>query len=239
MRFLFDDFVFEPEAHRLTRDGRGVSLAPKPLTLLAHLLNRRPSVVPERELRDLLWPESFVGYNSLGQVVAALRRALGEGGRHLIRNYYGAGYAFQGDVVEEEPSKGLATEPRPRWLRFLGRTGAGVFVVDRHQRIILWNAGAERLLGHPPDRVLGKPCHQVIAGARNGEPWCRSGCGVLRDLRSGALPGDVDVLTRTRRGEPIRVGFSVLAIPTRRGLLAAHIMREEPKPRPRREILTG
>lgn len=224
MRFLFGSCVFEPEAHRLTSAGRAVPLAPKPLALLAHLLSRRPSIVSVQELRDLLWPETFVGYNSLAQVVAALRRALGARGRGLIQTTYGVGYSFQGEV-EEEGDPPRVPMSRPRWLNILGRTRAGVFVVDEGQRIILWNAGAERLLGRPACDVLGKACHEVIAGERDGRRWCRAGCRVQRVLRCGALPRDVEMLTHTRRGRPIPIAFSVLAVSAPGGPLAAHFMR--------------
>lgn len=110
MRFLFGECVLELQARRLTRAGKVVPLAPKPLALLEHLLSRRPSVVPERQLRSLLWPETFVSYNSLAQVVSELRKAVGE--RGLIRTAYGVGYAFDGAAVEEHepplPSRGEA-----------------------------------------------------------------------------------------------------------------------------------
>ena len=114
----------------------------------------------------------------------------------------------------------------PPWLPALGRTRAGVFVVDARQRIVLWNKGAERLLGHSAAQVLGKPCYQVIAGVRDGKAWCQSNCGVQRKLGCGALPSDVELLTRTQPGEPIWIGFSILAIPAGGEELAAHFMRD-------------
>src|SRR5512143_351496 len=107
MRFFFGDCILEPAARRLSRAGEAVPLSPKALLLLQHLLRRRPAVVSHRELRDVLWPGTFVGYNSLGQTVAELRRAVGDGNRQLIRTAYRAGYAFDGDVAEE------AEEPLP------------------------------------------------------------------------------------------------------------------------------
>jgi len=104
VRFHFGDCVFDSEARRLTRAGQPIPLAPKPLALLARLLHRRPAVVSQQELRDLLWPGTIVGYNNLGQVVAELRRALGDGEQRRVRTAYGAGYAFDGEVVEREPS---------------------------------------------------------------------------------------------------------------------------------------
>jgi DNA-binding winged helix-turn-helix (wHTH) protein len=119
LRFLFGDCVFEPAARRLTFSGRAVPLSPKALLLLQHLLSRRAAVVSQQELREVLWPGTFVGYNSLGQVVAELRRALGDHRRRLIRTAYRAGYAFDGEVVQEAEAapSGAAVLPayRLRW----------------------------------------------------------------------------------------------------------------------------
>ena len=119
MRFLFGDCVFEPTARRLTRAGVPARLSPKALLLLEHLLRRRPAVVSPQELRDVLWPGTFVSYNSLGQAVAELRRAVGDRGRQLIRTAYGAGYAFDGDVTEQSGAPVAGASGRPgyclRW----------------------------------------------------------------------------------------------------------------------------
>jgi len=111
MRFLFGDCVFDTESRRLTRAGQPVPLAPKPLALLECLLRRRPAVVPQQELRDLLWPRTFVGYNNLGQVVAELRRALADREQRLVRTAYGAGYGIDAAVLEEEPPPAEAGAP--------------------------------------------------------------------------------------------------------------------------------
>jgi DNA-binding winged helix-turn-helix (wHTH) protein len=103
MRFLFGDCVFEREARVLTREGASVHLSPKALLLLDHLLRCRPAVVSPQALRDVLWPRTIVGHNNLSQVMAELRRAIRDRRRAVIRTAYGAGYAFDG-VVEQEDS---------------------------------------------------------------------------------------------------------------------------------------
>lgn len=119
MRFLFGDCVFEPRTRRLTRDGVVVHIAPKALLLLQYLLRRRPALVSQPELRDVLWPGTFVGYSSIAQVVAELRKAIGDADRHLVRTAYGAGYAFDGEVVEEaEAALSSASEPAAFCLRW-------------------------------------------------------------------------------------------------------------------------
>jgi len=115
---------------------------------------------------------------------------------------------------------------RPSWLPALGRTRAGVFVVDATQRIILWNKGAERLLGYSASQVLGEPCHQIIAGKCYGKVWCHANCRVQRKLRRGSLPSGFDLLTHTRDGREIWLNISILAIPTDGIPLAVHFMRD-------------
>ena len=117
-------------------------------------------------------------------------------------------------------------KPRVSWLPALGRTRAGVFVVDASQRIILWNKGAERLLGYSASQVLGEPCHQIIAGMCHGKMWCHANCRVERKLRRRGLPSDFDLLTHTRSGREIWLNVSILAIPAGGMPLAAHFIRD-------------
>jgi hypothetical protein len=84
----------------------------------------------------VLWPETHVGLNSLSQVVVELRRALGERGGHRIRTAHRAGYAFDGDVVEEAESSPATGFPR---------------------HLLRW--GAVEIPLHPGENVLGRDLH--------------------------------------------------------------------------------
>jgi DNA-binding winged helix-turn-helix (wHTH) protein len=105
MRLRFADCVLDPEARELRRRDRPVPLSPRAFQLLALLLERRPRPVPQQQLRDALWPETHVGYTSLAQVVAEVRRAIGDsdGTDRRIRTLPRVGYAFVAPVVEERP----------------------------------------------------------------------------------------------------------------------------------------
>ena len=98
----------DAEARELRRGGVRVPLAPKALQLLTLLLESRPRALPHAELRDALWPATYVGYTSLAGVVREVRRAIGDTGRpsRLIRTVPRFGYAFSGkaEVDHEEPS---------------------------------------------------------------------------------------------------------------------------------------
>ncbi len=99
----FGRFVFDEARRELTRDGRRVALSPKAFELLALLLRERPRALSKAELRDRLWPNTFVGETSLPRVVGEVRRALGErpGEERLVRTVQRFGYAFVGDVSDD------------------------------------------------------------------------------------------------------------------------------------------
>jgi hypothetical protein len=60
----FGDCTFDPEARELLRAARRVDLAPKALELLQALLEARPRALSKAELRDRLWPDTFVSDTS-------------------------------------------------------------------------------------------------------------------------------------------------------------------------------
>ena len=101
MGVRFGEFVFEPESRRLLRDGRELRLGRKAFELLEFLVDRRPRALSKAQIRDRLWPRTFVSESSLGTVVSELRRALGDGARQprYIRTVYGFGYAFCGETA--------------------------------------------------------------------------------------------------------------------------------------------
>lgn len=118
---------------------------------------------------------------------------------------------------------------RPDPLEFLQHTADGVLAVDPEGRIVLWNAGAERLLGYPSREVLGRRCCDVLAGCDPaGNRICHEGCHVLTLIHRGELVHNYDLLTQTRDGRPIWLNMSTLAIPgSRKGLeMTVHVFRD-------------
>jgi len=64
--------------------------------LLEILVKRRPAVVANEELDELLWPHVYVARTSLTRLVSQVRLALGDEPREsrIIRTVYKTGYAF-------------------------------------------------------------------------------------------------------------------------------------------------
>lgn len=115
----FLDFVYDEGAREVRRGKKALGLSPKALELLGLLLKNRPRAMSKAELRDALWPKTFVGDASLARRVNELRTVLGDDAREprLIRTVYKFGYAFIGDVTDLAASPGRAAEPLPVcWL---------------------------------------------------------------------------------------------------------------------------
>ena len=100
MSFWFGDFELDQERRLLLRTGQPVPLEPKAYELLSLLLERRPRALSKAQIRDVVWPETFVSESTLAVVVNAVREALEDDARHprFIRRVHGFGYAFCGEA---------------------------------------------------------------------------------------------------------------------------------------------
>jgi DNA-binding winged helix-turn-helix (wHTH) protein len=112
MQLAFGDCVFDPAARQVWRAGAAVDLEPKMLALLEVLIERRPAVVKNEELDELLWPKVYVARTSLTRLVSELRALLGDTPRDskIIRTVYKTGYAFGAEVEVLYESPGLARD---------------------------------------------------------------------------------------------------------------------------------
>ncbi len=106
MRIRFGEYTLDDGRRQLLRAGEEVHLSPKAYELLKLLLAMRPHAVSKSDLQARLWPDAFVSEVNLAALVAEVRAALGEAGRHgrFIRTVHGFGYAFdfQSAIVEED-----------------------------------------------------------------------------------------------------------------------------------------
>lgn len=113
------------------------------------------------------------------------------------------------------------------WVKALGNTGNGLFVVDGTQRVVSWNRAAERLLGFAAASVVGCRCYDVVAGVLpSGEPWCRPNCGVQRSVRQGRLPPAVEITVLTKDKRTVRLDAACIVLPGKPTPLVAHLLRD-------------
>ena len=102
MRVSFGDCVLDLERRQLVRVDRDVHLTPKAFDLLALLVAERPRAVAKTEIRDRLWPGTFVSESNLTTLVTELRAALGDAARspRYVKTVHRFGYAFCGSAAE-------------------------------------------------------------------------------------------------------------------------------------------
>jgi DNA-binding winged helix-turn-helix (wHTH) protein len=103
MRLSFGEFTLDRATRQLLRAGGERHLEPKAFELLDLLLGRRPEAVSKSDIRDRLWPDTFVSESNLTDLVAQVRRGLGDSARRprFIRTVHGFGYAFAAEATEE------------------------------------------------------------------------------------------------------------------------------------------
>lgn len=156
MRVQFGEFSLDRATRQLLRGDEERHLEPKAFELLDLLLQRRPEAVSKPEIRDRLWPQTFVSESNLTGLVAQLREALGDDPRRpqYVRTVYGYGYAFSGQAMGPAVSSARkGTAPRVIWERkiiplqpgdnVLGRDEEAEVRIDspgvsrRHARIVV------------------------------------------------------------------------------------------------------
>jgi DNA-binding winged helix-turn-helix (wHTH) protein len=139
MRLCFSEFTLDRATRQLLRAGEEHHLEPKAFELLDLLLGRRPEAVSKGDIRDRLWPNTFVSESNLTDLVAQVRHALGDSPRRprFIRTVHGFGYAFSAEASEERPAppgrRHLA--PRVIWDQRTITLEAGENILGRDENV--------------------------------------------------------------------------------------------------------
>ena len=111
----FHPFRLDIENECLWRDNVRIPLTPKAFSLLEFLVERPGALVPQSELIEKLWPDTFVQPEVLKTHIRDLRSVLGDDARNprFIETQHRRGYRFIAQVRERgAPSKRLA-KPSP------------------------------------------------------------------------------------------------------------------------------
>lgn len=113
-----------------------------------------------------------------------------------------------------QPPEGRRAPDAARVLReALERAAEAVMVVDGRQRVVVWNAAAEKLLGWRKDDVVGRPCYRVVTGHdRTGHLVCCPGCPEFVMARTGEPIPPRDICYRGRDGRYVWVNQSTLVV---------------------------
>jgi DNA-binding winged helix-turn-helix (wHTH) protein len=168
-RFLFDRFCLDSDQKLLTRGDVPVRLTPRAFRLLEFLLRQRPKAVSKRDLLEHVWSGDIVEESNLKSLVLEIRSALEErGGRAAaIRTAFGFGYAFAGEVAEEELSQPQALVTL-RWVDGGVRLAAGLHLIGRGPDCAVMIDAASVSREHASLLVARHELRLTDVGSKNG-----------------------------------------------------------------------
>lgn len=111
-RFRFDEYVLDPAALALTRNGEPVALRRKTLLVFVHLVENRHRVVSKEELLACAWPGLRVEMQAVFQSISELRAVFGD--CSCIRTVRGIGYQWLAPTAADAPAPAGGQRPRGR-----------------------------------------------------------------------------------------------------------------------------
>ena len=73
------------------------------------------------------------------------------------------------------------------YLKLLEGLFEGIYIVDKHRKIIFWNKGSEHITGYSQDEVINHFCYQNILKHVDdkGTELCKNGCPLHHTLQTG------------------------------------------------------
>jgi DNA-binding winged helix-turn-helix (wHTH) protein/tetratricopeptide (TPR) repeat protein len=107
--YQFGEFVIDPAARELWRDGRLVALPPTVFDCLTYLLERHDRAVGRDELVAAVWGKTDVSDTLLGQTILRIRRELGDDAREqrIVRTIPRFGYRWVAPL-DSDSARGAA-----------------------------------------------------------------------------------------------------------------------------------
>jgi DNA-binding winged helix-turn-helix (wHTH) protein len=174
MRVSFGDCVLDLERRELLRGGEEVHLTPKALELLALLVAERPRAVAKTEIRDRLWPRTFVSESNLTTLVTELRAGLGDTARspRYVKTVHRFGYAFCGSAAEvSRRPRAARRRERHFTLEWAGEQAAlheGENVIGRDEDAVAWIESASVSRRHARIVVSDRTATLEDLGSKNG-----------------------------------------------------------------------
>ena len=206
MRLQLGEFTLDLESRQLRRSAEEIALEPKAFALLELLVTRRPRALSRAQIRDHLWPGTFVSESNLNTLVTQIRGALGDDPKApaFIRTVHGFGYAFCGTAREGAPAQPGAPKPgagfRLFWQDREAALGEGETILGRTDEASVWIDGPTVSRRHARIVVSGGRAVLEDLGSRNGT-WLRGeridSPRVLSDgdeIRLGRIPMVVRVV---------------------------------------------
>jgi PAS domain S-box-containing protein len=115
----------------------------------------------------------------------------------------------------------------PENFNALFNTADGVYIVNPELRIVYWNKGAERILGHSEKDVLNHDCFRIISGRENTDKLCcHTNCKVRSYLLKGMPVENFELKTHDKIGEEVWLNVSTLFSQKNGNDLIVHLIRD-------------
>jgi PAS domain S-box-containing protein len=129
------------------------------------------------------------------------------------------------DLTERKRAEKALKESEKKFKALFESTLDGIYVVDKHRRIIDWNNGAEHITGYSKEDVLGKDCKFLQLACDGCPDVCQEKCPMLRVFKEQkAIKGDVKNLTLLhKKGTRVPVRIIVMPLFDDKGELAGGI----------------
>jgi DNA-binding winged helix-turn-helix (wHTH) protein len=173
VRIHFEDWVFDSETREVLRSGRAAAVSPLAFRLLETLIRERPRALDRRQIQKELWPGMWVSEANLPNVVAELRRVLGDKARQprIIRTVRGFGYAFRAEATIEaaaEPPSVGGSVYRLIWGNREIALEAGENPIGRSEDSVVWVDDSSVSRRHARIRIDRSGAVLEDMGSKNG-----------------------------------------------------------------------
>ncbi len=184
--------------------------------------------LPHEEIVSIL--QDGIGVQFDGNVVAALQRWIERDGMPLAsRELDDSGESAPVPAQSQDSAEATTLCQIFNYLYVLESLYDGFYLVDSDLRFVVWNLGAEKLLGHSSDQMLGQlwTSRSLIHGDRYGEPLSDRDAPMHRVISSGQ-PTTSTVQLRRGDGQTIEVELQSVPLMDHTGQLqgVAEIFRD-------------
>lgn len=171
--YRFGQFVLDPGARQLMRDGKEAHLSPKAFDLLLSLIENRSRAMERAELHQQLWPDTFVLDTNLASLVAEVRRTLGDSAEDpkFVQTLHRFGYRFVAAVEQVLPADQESVTQVRYWLVWETKQIAlaeGVNVLGRAPDAAVWVDAPGVSRNHARITVAGRDATVEDLGSKNG-----------------------------------------------------------------------
>jgi DNA-binding winged helix-turn-helix (wHTH) protein len=195
--FEFGPYTLDAGKRELRREGHPLALTPKAFDVLHLLVLHADRVVRKDELMKHVWPDTFVGEDTLTQNIAAIRRVLNDSPDHpaYIGTVVRHGYRFVAEIGHPAQSPDSVAADQPPAMVPLAQLSAATVPLKAKATLTAWfGARTVWIAAACMLAVLGLLIPALVSARRSrGEPLIRFSVSTPRPettVRAGAASPD-------------------------------------------------